>query len=1224
MKNFTDFLNEDCLFEAADAKKKGRHLQHLEDLVFTGGDQGVEHAANILDDMNTMLSGKKKASFNSTKAKSFVAGKFDGAPAIIFGHDPKTKKFFVASKSAFNATPKVNYTMADIEKNHGDSPGLADKLREALQYLPSVAPKKGVYQGDFMYDRWSIKKSEKYHEWTPNTITYRVKANSHEGRRAMRAKFGIVIHTKYEGKTLADLKPTPFVDHENFGENPEVHLIPATVDMNPENWKPKDRSDFENELENAKIKYRSMKPEALDQVVKHADLLDRYINQAVRGKTKPDVEEYIKFLARTASVEANSFKTPKKQEETRRKYNELAKEVMTYKKSFQGAFELHGRIQKAKDILMSGVRQNTPDYEYYINGKKTGPEGYVVYRDGQDAIKLVNRKEFSKMNFELAKMKKSNFPVPAVPPAIVMAFGRMNPPTGGHEEVINKVKEVANQYNADHEIVLSGTNEPDKNPLTPDQKVKYAKKFFPGINITAATKDAPDFLTHAARMYAAGHKDLIMVAGPDRAESFRKILANYNGKQGKHGYFKFDHIKVVESNRIAGKSGTEMRGYAEKGDYDSFRKGLPSTSADADQRSLYRDVKRAQQHKPALREESEKTPADSKKTWADMTRAELEAKLAADPMLVKSKEPLKGVTILGAKPWKKKLAEGMKYRIVKDEKGGTRLYQIYNGSVGELEPKDAEKKLESGYYDKDFKLIKRETPPSADSNWTPAWARKKALKEELNELKYAHQYTVAPADLKSGQDLEAMTTRMGRKEGRAAFKKKWPYSNVGVPPVSYSDYVHATPSISHAKEISGDLKGAAHKKMTLYDIRPGKKMNKFRMYGGSHFDAPEQSKVKDRIPARYIRNRLNPDTKKWEPFNRQYPMSKAPKTVKPILKDFGQTVSEAISRRFLHKFKNQGREFSKTLNCEPYGTSAGACATASYAVHKKLQKQGKDSHFVVGHYDEKGIGPEKKYGRKINGGDVNHAWLVSGNKIIDVTHNQFGPMQSVRAGLPSGIPVGTAIVKTQHNDPRYSEFKRDKHAERHIHNNWPLEQNLNKSNMRRFDLKEVKMIPGGYPTGTSYKDWTDDLPSDELVLQRMGPAGRAHYKKRMAEARAARLKHQNKNNIKESKWPVDQLHPNFKARLVPALKHNKTGEMIIGKRGEEHLDAFRRHFPKEINPVNHNLDTDYNAGFYDPKKKTYYNSHFVHGVFLDTPDLMTKTQRIRRYGDFTEEEVTEC
>ena len=589
MISFFEFLTDEQYLTEGASATKGRHLTHIEDLPFSQGDEGVEHVANILDDMNTMLSGKQKATFNAPKAKSFVAGKFDGAPAIIFGVDPQTKKFFVASKSAFNKTPKINYTMADIERNHGDVPGLANKLRQALLYLPSVAPKKGVYQGDFMYDKWDIKKDDKSIEWTPNTITYKVKPNSEEGRKAAKAKIGLVVHTKYEGKTLADLVPTPYVDTESFGENPDVHLMPAKVDMNPENWRTEDRAKFTNELENAKIVYKRMGDDAFDHIGKHEDTLNRYINQTVKGQTKPEVDGYVDFLTKEAEKTAGQFKTAAKKESVRRQYTELIQHAQNQQKTFKSLFAFHAHIQNAKGALMNGLRQNS-DYEFAINGKKVGPEGYVVYREGQDAVKLVDRKEFSKMNFEIAKMKQPTYPVPA---PVVFAYGRMNPPTGGHESVINKVRELASKYGAANDIVLSGsTKDVNKNPLDPEQKVKYAKKFFPDMNIRHADKASPDFLSHAARLYAAGHKEFIMVAGPDRAPDFRRILRQYNGVQGKHGFYNFDHIRVVTSARLPGKSGTEMRGFVKKGNYAAFRRGLPNGIREKDAQQLYNDLKK--------------------------------------------------------------------------------------------------------------------------------------------------------------------------------------------------------------------------------------------------------------------------------------------------------------------------------------------------------------------------------------------------------------------------------------------------------------------------------------------------------------------------------------------------------------------------------------------------------------------------------------------------------
>ena len=138
--DFRTFITEQ---EAAQEGKALKHLTHVEDMAIHGGHEGVAVADEHLRGMHDMLLGKNSKLHASTK--------YDGAPAVVFGTHPHTGQFFVATKSAFNKTPKINYTPKDIENNHGHAPGLVKKLKDALQYLPKVAPKKGVYQGDMMF-----------------------------------------------------------------------------------------------------------------------------------------------------------------------------------------------------------------------------------------------------------------------------------------------------------------------------------------------------------------------------------------------------------------------------------------------------------------------------------------------------------------------------------------------------------------------------------------------------------------------------------------------------------------------------------------------------------------------------------------------------------------------------------------------------------------------------------------------------------------------------------------------------------------------------------------------------------------------------------------------------------------------------------------------------------------------------------------------------------------
>jgi nicotinic acid mononucleotide adenylyltransferase len=177
---------------------------------------------------------------------------------------------------------------------------------------------------------------------------------------------------------------------------------------------------------------------------------------------------------------------------------------------------------------------------------------------------------------------------------VVFAFGRMNPPTTGHEKLVEKVKSEAKKQHADHEIVVSHTQDAKKNPLTAAQKLKHAKRFFPGANIHASSKEHPSFIHHAKRLNAAGYTHLTMVAGSDRVEEMHKLLHKYNGKE-----FNFKHIKVVSAGHrdpdaegTAGMSASKMRDHAKSGDFKSFRKGVPGHVSDQHAKELYDDVRK--------------------------------------------------------------------------------------------------------------------------------------------------------------------------------------------------------------------------------------------------------------------------------------------------------------------------------------------------------------------------------------------------------------------------------------------------------------------------------------------------------------------------------------------------------------------------------------------------------------------------------------------------------
>lgn len=384
--SFNTFLTEET--EDSGSGKKLKHLTHLEDMPIHGGHEGVGNAAQMLDDTHKSLLGKKTDTHISTK--------YDGAPSLVFGYHPKNGRFFVASKSAFNKNPKINYTNQDIENNHGHAPGLVSKLKDALQHLPKVAPSSGVYQGDVMYSKKDVESDKGKFSFQPNTVKYSVDRDTHQGKAIRNAKFGLVVHTKYKGKNLEDMEATPHVDRENFAQHPDVHNIDPTVKFDPSHYTPEKQREYLNHIENAKKAYSKMKPDAFEPLRGHETDLEAHINDMVRKDGVASHEGYMNHISNKYGKEIDKLKTDAGKDKKRQALAAKLEHIQSNKDSFTKALELHQHLQKAKNVLTDVMSQNT-DFEHSIAGQKTGPEGFVAHNKGNMA-KFVNRAEFSKMN----------------------------------------------------------------------------------------------------------------------------------------------------------------------------------------------------------------------------------------------------------------------------------------------------------------------------------------------------------------------------------------------------------------------------------------------------------------------------------------------------------------------------------------------------------------------------------------------------------------------------------------------------------------------------------------------------------------------------------------------------------------------------------------------------------------------------------------------------------
>ena len=192
----------------------------------------------------------------------------------------------------------------------------------------------------------------------------------------------------------------------------------------------------------------------------------------------------------------------------------------------------------------------------------------------------------------------------------VFTFGRFNPPTIGHEKLVNAVaKQQSKNSGSKMYVYASQSNDPKKNPLPYAKKIAYMRKMFKKHSKNIITGKPRTAIEVAVELYNKGHKAIVMVVGSDRVTEFRELLEEYNGVEGKrHGYYGFDNIEVVSAGErdpdaegVEGMSASKMRAAAEKGDFDSFKTGIPNTMSDDDKKKMYLDVRRGQ----GMREERE-------------------------------------------------------------------------------------------------------------------------------------------------------------------------------------------------------------------------------------------------------------------------------------------------------------------------------------------------------------------------------------------------------------------------------------------------------------------------------------------------------------------------------------------------------------------------------------------------------------------------------------------
>ena len=240
-------------------------------------------------------------------------------------------------------------------------------------------------------------------------------------------------------------------------------------------------------------------------------------------------------------------------------------------------------------MASDAVKKKNMDNRFGIKNIKVDKYGNIVSFD-----------KYKRGQFEQSESKIEGFSkfLEAKQKTVVFSFGRFNPPTTGHQKLLQKIIQTAKQMGGQPKLYVSYSQDLKKNPLTAKQKIAYIKKMFPKeaglleLKDNTSIKNAIDVATELNGKY----DKLVMVVGSDRVRDFKALLNKYNGVESRHGLYKYQDIQIVSAGErdpdaegVAGMSASKMRAAAASGDYESFSLGLPSTFKQGEK--LFKDIR---------------------------------------------------------------------------------------------------------------------------------------------------------------------------------------------------------------------------------------------------------------------------------------------------------------------------------------------------------------------------------------------------------------------------------------------------------------------------------------------------------------------------------------------------------------------------------------------------------------------------------------------------------
>ena len=398
------------------------HLTHLEDLALFQGKTGAIKAINFLKNLAELAKSSSAKKFN-------VTIKWDGSPAIFCGTDPSDGKFFVGTKAVFNKGAKLNKSLEDIDSNHPDvvqkgetkdKSGLRQKLRTAFAELSKLGID-NVLQGDLLFTKNDLKsisyKGDPYIAFKPNTLTYAVPSESNIAKELQQAELGIVFHTSYSGNSLEEMSASFKVDLSKLNKVSSVWYDDAYI------------KDFTGIVNLTTGEYQAVQTaikDAESYIGQSGNIFDwleatefgkdfkqkvhaNHNNMVRSGAITQDPSAFFNNFAKDyesrIEKEISNLKTGREGPAGQRKLAGLEQWNKTYfanKSNIEAWYSAWLKLTSIKNTLYQKLKNIKAIDAFELKGDEyvvSDQEGFVAVDHVGDAVKIIDRLDFSKKNF---------------------------------------------------------------------------------------------------------------------------------------------------------------------------------------------------------------------------------------------------------------------------------------------------------------------------------------------------------------------------------------------------------------------------------------------------------------------------------------------------------------------------------------------------------------------------------------------------------------------------------------------------------------------------------------------------------------------------------------------------------------------------------------------------------------------------------------------------------